>query len=186
MSMSTMQTVYVMVATCMMLFWLVLVVLGPRRVGASNILAVLRYGVVLRTLALALALTPPLITVYVIWAFLWKNQATLNFAGITLLAFSAIAGLLLIEVTRVQVMLTEEGITRYSPWSGPVTVKWIEVEHIRYSSINRWFAVAGAGLTIRVSRHLVGIGIFAQTVRRKVASERCANAATVLDALKDG
>jgi hypothetical protein len=184
MSMTTMQTVYVLLAACLTLFWLVLVVLRPRRIDASNILAVMRYGVVLRTLALAIALTPPLITVYVVWAFLWKNSATLNFAGISLLAFSAIAGLLLIEVTRVQVVLTEEGITRFSPWSGPVMLKWIEVEHIHYSSINRWFVVAGAGQTVRVSRHLGGMGVFVDTVRRKVATERCASAAAALDGVK--
>jgi hypothetical protein len=183
--MSTLQTVYVLLAACMMLFWLVLVVLGPRRADASHIIAVLRYGVVLRTLALAIALTPPLITILVVWAFLWKNQATLNFAGISLLAFSAIAGLLLIEVTRVQVVLTEEGITRFSPWSGPITLKWIEVEHVRYSSINRWFVVAGAGQAIRVSRHLGGIGFFVKTVRRKVAAERCASAAAALEGMRD-
>jgi hypothetical protein len=161
-----------------------LVVLRPGRIDASNILVVLRYGVVLRTLALGIALTPPLITVYVVWAFLWKSSATLNFAGISLLALSAIAGLLLIEVTRVQVVLTEEGITRFSPWSGPVTLKWIEVEQIHYSSINRWFVVAGARKTIRLSRHLAGMGVFVDTVRRKVALERCASAAAAMDGVK--
>lgn len=182
--MTTMQIVYLLLAACMMLVWLVLVVLGPRRIDASNVVAVLRYGVVLRTLALAIALTPPLITLYVVWAFLWKNPTMLNIAGISLLTLSAIAGLLLIEVTRVQVVLTEEGITRFSPWSGPVTLKWIEVEHVRYSSINHWFVVAGAGQAIRVSRHLAGMGSFVDTVRRKVATERCAGAAAVLNAMK--
>src|SRR5260370_7272968 len=184
MSRSTVQSVCVLLGACMMLVWLVVVVLGPRRADASHVIAVLGYGVVLRTLALAIALTPPLITIYVVWDFRWKNQATLNFAGISLLAFSAIAGLLLIEVTRVQVGLTEEGITRFSPWSGPITLKWIEVEHIRYSSINRWFVVVGAGQAIPVSRHLGGVGFFVSAVRRKVAAERCASAAAVLNTMK--
>jgi hypothetical protein len=177
------QIVWMLLLACMMLLWLVLVVVGPRRIDTPNVLAVLRYGVLLRTLALTVALAPPLMASYVLWVREWRHQATLNLAGISLLSLSVLAGLLLIEVTRVQIVLTDDGITRFSPWSGLAMLKWIEVERIRYSSINRWFVVTGLGQTIRVSRHLAGIGSFAETVRRKVAAERWTSAAVVFDAI---
>jgi hypothetical protein len=180
MSIYTLQIVWVLFAAGLMLFWLLLVVVGPRRIDTPNVLAVLRYGVLLRTLALTIALVPPLVAAYVVWICLWKNQTTLNIAGISLLALSILAGLFLIEVTRVQVILTEEAIMRFSPWSGPVRLKWIEVERIVHSSINRWFVLTGAGRTIRISRYLDGIGLFGELVRRKVAAERWVSAAPFL------
>jgi hypothetical protein len=184
MNLTTTQMVYVLLAAGMMLFWLLLVVVGPRRAEVANVLAVMRYGVVMRTLALILALAPALIMVYAIWAFPWRTPAMLNIAGSAFLATSVVGGLLLVEVTRVQVLLTEEGLSRFSPWSKAITLKWMEVERVRYSPVNRWFTVEGAGRTVRVSRHLAGIGAFVAMVRRKVAVERCANAAKVLDAVK--
>jgi hypothetical protein len=177
----TMQTVYVLLAAALMLAWLVLLVRGPRRVEVPN-LAVLRYGVFWRSLALALALAPPVIMVYAVWGVPWRNEATLTFAGVLFLATSVVCGLPLIEATRVQIVITEEGLLRHSPWSGPLTVKWIEVESVRYSALNRWFIVAGAGQAIRVSRYLGGIGAFVEAVRRKVAAERCVSAAAALEA----
>jgi hypothetical protein len=176
----TMQTVYVLLAAALMLAWLVLLVRGPRRVEVPN-LAVLRYGVFWRSLALVLALVPPVIMVYAVWGFPWRNESTLTFAGVLFLA-SVVCGLPLIEATRVQIVITEEGLLRHSPWSGPLTLKWIDVESVRYSALNRWFIVAGAGQAIRVSRYLGGIGVFVDAVRRKVAAERCVSAAAALDA----
>ena len=178
-----MQTVYVCLAAGLMLCWLVLAALGPRKVDVPN-LAVLRYGVMLRSLALAFALVPLMMMLYAVWAFLWKTPAALNLAGVLFMAFSVVAGLLLIEVTRVQIILTEDAITRFSPWSGLATLKWIDVQRVRYSSVNQWFAIESAGTTIRVSRHLVGIGEFAGTLKRKVAGERWASAESALAAVK--
>ena len=179
-----MQTVYVLLAVGLMLCWLLLAAFGPRKLDVPNALAVLRYGVTLRSLALAFALMPPLMMLYAVWAFLWQTPATLNFAGVLFLAFSAVAGLLLIEVTRVQIVITEEGITRFSPWTGLATMTWIDVERVRYSSVNQWFVVESACGLIRVSRHLEGIGEFAGTLKRKVPGERWASAASALAAVK--
>jgi hypothetical protein len=183
-NMSTIQITYVLLASGLILFWLVLVVLGPRKIDVPNVVAVLRYGVALRTIALALALTLPLIMVYCVWAFLWRNQNMLNLAGMSFLACSIIAGLWLIEVTRVQVVLTEEGIRAFSPWRGSVTLKWLDVESVRYSALNSWFILRGAGQTVRVSKYLSGVGAFVEIVRRKVAAERWVSALAVMDALK--
>jgi hypothetical protein len=181
MNLTTTQTVYVLLAAGLMLCWLMLVVLGPRRTEVANVLVVMRYGVVLRTFALVVALAPPLIMIYAIWAFPWRTSGMLNAAGIAFLATSIVGGLLLIEVTRVQILLTEEGLHRFSPWSGAVSLNWIEVERVGYSAANRWFTVEGAGRTVRVSRHLGDTRNFVEIVRRKVAAERCAGAAKVLD-----
>jgi hypothetical protein len=158
-----------------------LAVFGQRKVEPADALAVLRYGSALRTLAFLLAFLPPLIAIYVIWVFPWKSQLTLNVAGISFLLLGVLSALLLIEVTCVQVVVSDDSLTRFSPWAKPVTLKWVEVQRISYSSLNRWFIVEGFGRTVRVSRHLVGIGIFAETVRRKLAVERWLGAATVLE-----
>ena len=174
--MSNTQTVYAMFTAGLMLFWLMLAVFGQRKIESANALAVLRYGTGLRTLAFVLALLPSMIAMYAIWVFPWKSQQTLNVAGISFLVFGIVSALLLIEVTCVQIVVSEEGLTRFSPWSKPVTLKWIEVERVSYSPLNRWFIVEGAGHTIRVSRHLADIDVFAQTLRRKLAAERWATA----------
>ncbi|MBI3821782.1 MAG: hypothetical protein HY289_03775 [Planctomycetes bacterium] len=177
-----MQILYVSLAGVLMFCWVVLAFRGPRKVETPNVLGVLRYGAGIRMLALGLALLQPLIVVYVVWVFPWRTERALHLAGVSFLTFGVIAGLLLIESTRVQVVVTDEGLTRYSPWTGPLTLKWIEVERVGYSSVNRWFIVEGAGRTIRASRHLADIRVFADAVRRHVAAERCTLAATVLQA----
>ncbi len=182
--MSTLQTVFVVLAAGMILFWLMFAVLGPRKIDLPNVLAVMQYGPVLRTLALILALAPPTIMSYVIWVFMWRNNTTLATAGGSFLLTSFFAGWLYLETEAAQIVLTEDGITRFSPWVGRVTLAWSEVEAIAYSPVNRWFVVKGGGRTIRVSRHLSGLRIFAETVRRKIAAERYANAAAVMEVIK--
>jgi hypothetical protein len=178
-----MQTVWIVLAAGLMLAWLYLAVFGSPRAEAAGA-TVLCYGPFIRTLALLLALATPMIMIYVVWTFPWPNSSRMNLAGLSLFAFSIVGGLLLIDVTRMQVVVSEEGLARSSPWSGAVTLKWIEVERVRYSAVNRWFVVEGAGRTIRVSRHLAGIGAFVELLRRHVAAERLASAAAVLDAVK--
>jgi hypothetical protein len=179
----TVRTVYIALAVTLLAVWLLLAVFGPRKLQIPGVLGDMRYGPWLRSLALALALAAPLIMVYGIWNFSWRNETRLNIAGVAYLATCIIMGLPLIEVTRTQVVVTEEGLTRFSPWSGPATLKWTEVERVRYSAANRSFVVDGAGRTISVSRHLAGIDGFAATVRRKLATERWASAAEVMQKL---
>ncbi|HZZ80207.1 MAG TPA: hypothetical protein VFE62_16960 [Gemmataceae bacterium] len=178
--MSTTQIVYVALAAGLMLAWLALAIFGPRRLAAPGVLADMRYGVSLRCIALALALSAPMVMIYVIGTFEWKTEARVNIAGIALLAMSIIAGLLLIEVMRTQIILTEDALTRFSPWSGPATLNWSEVERVRYSAVNQWFLVEGAGRTIRVSRHLTGVNIFADLARRKLATAAWSGAAKMM------
>src|SRR5205807_1166029 len=92
--------------------------------------------------------------------------------GIQFLAASVVAALPLIDVKRTQIAVSEEGMARSSPWTGQAVLKWSEVERVTYSALNRWIVVQGAGKTIRVSRHLSGVGAFVKALRAKVAPER--------------
>ena len=181
--MTTLQIVFLALAASLILVWLALAVLRPRKIDLPNVVAVLRYGSVLRTLALILALLPAMITVYVLAVFPWKSNTMVSYAGGSLLATCLIAGVLLVEVTRRQICLTEDAITCVSPWTGRTTLQWSEVERIRYSSVNSWFVVVGGGRTIRVSRHLLGMKAFGEIVKRKLAAECFASAAAALDAI---
>jgi hypothetical protein len=117
------------------------------------------------------------------WLLLWRDVATLAIAGGCFLVTSVIGALLLLEVESVQIAVTEDGLTRYSRWKKPVTLQWVEVEHIRYSTVNRWFVVAGVGRRIHVSRHLSGIAGFVEVMRRKLATARLSAVQSVLDAI---
>jgi hypothetical protein len=178
--MSTTQIIYVAIAAALMLAWLALAIFGPRKLAAPGVLADMRYGTGLRCIALAIALAAPLVMIYVIAMFAWNSDTRVNIAGVALLGTSIIAGVLLIEVMRTQVVVTEDGLTRFSPWSAPSTLRWLEVERVRYSAVNQWFLVEGAGRTIRVSRHLTGVSVFADVVKRRLATNAWAGAATMM------
>jgi hypothetical protein len=177
------RTVWAAIAGVLMLVWLGLAVVGPRKVDGANII-VLRYGGVWRLLALVFALAPAFVMLYAMWVVPTGKPSTQNIAGALLVTVSVIGGLLLVEVTRVQIVVTEDGLTRHSPWAGTGSLRWIDVEVVRYSAGNRYFTVSGGGQTIRVSRSLSGLSIFAETLRRKVAEERRTAAATALEAVK--
>jgi hypothetical protein len=182
--MPTLQIVFLVLAASVILLWLALAVRPSRKVELPNVIAVLRYGSFLRTVALILALAPPTIMVVLVWSLTWRSSSALAMAGTSLLVLSFLAGLLLIEVGTGQIVLAEEGITRFSFWTGWMTLKWSEVQRIRYSTVNRWFVVMGTAGTIRVSRHLAGTATFVETVQRKVASERYASAVEVFAGIK--
>jgi hypothetical protein len=184
MSLATLQILFVAVAGSLVFFWLIFALFGPRKIAMPGAI-VLRYGSILQTSALIFALAPPTLMACVIWLLPWRDRQTLLIAGASFLATSVIAGLLLIEAVRSVVVLTEEEIMRYSPWKGKLTLRWADVEHVRYSTANRWFVLTGPSGAIRVSRHLEGMRGFADMVKRKVAAERWAEAgaAEALNAL---
>jgi hypothetical protein len=182
--MSTPQIVFVALPASLMLLWLILAARTPRRIEAPNTIAVLRYGSKLRTLALAFALLLPMIMIYVIAVFPWGRDNRLTYAGAAYLATCLAAGLGHIEVSRGQVCITEDGVTRISPWKGRVTLQWIEVERVEYSSLNSVFVLIGAGRRIRVSRYLSGVKVFADTLKRKLATERFRPAITALETIR--
>jgi hypothetical protein len=180
--MSNLQLAFVSVASALMLLWLVVAIRGPRKIDEPGVLAALRYGAALRVLALTLAWGAPAVVVYVVVVLVPRNPNTQFAVGIGLLALSAIPGLLLIEVERMQIAITEDAIVRYSPWTGKCVVKWGEVTRVSDSKVNRWFVVSSTGNTVRVSRHLTGIGEFVKIARRKLSAERYSGAAAAFDA----
>lgn len=180
--MPTLQTVLVGLASALMLLWLVVVIRRPRKVDVAGVLVVLRYGSALRVLALILAWGAPALVIFALWNFPPRNEKTLLVAGIGFLALSAIPGLLLIEVERMQIAVTEDAIIRYSPWTGRCSVQWQDVQRIHYSTMNRWFIITAPTGKIRVSRHLLGVAEFIRTARRKLATNRYSGAVAVFDA----
>jgi hypothetical protein len=180
--MSNLQMAFVSVASALILLWLVVAIRGPRKIETPGVLAVLRYGAALRVLALVLAWGAPALVVYVVVNMVPRNANTQLAVGIGLLALSAIPGLLLIEVERMQIAITEDAIVRLSPWTGMSVVKWGDVMRVSNSKVNRWFVVSSTESTIRVSQHLTGIGEFVKIARRKLSAERYSGAAAAFDA----
>jgi hypothetical protein len=182
----TLPLIITVLAVSVALGWVAFAVRRPQKMDVPNVLAVLRYGSALRIAALVIALAPPALLAYIAWNIPWPNDTLLLIAGACFVPVCAIAGLLLIEVERVQIILTDEGITRLSPWTGQLTLNWSEIGRVGYSPANRWFLVQGGGRTLRVSRHLKGIGTFVELVRSKVGAERYAGAASVFESLVRG
>src|SRR5450755_3736534 len=157
MTMSTLQIVFLGLAALLILAWLLLALAQPRSLEAPGVV-VLRYGAAWRVAAIVVALVPPALMIGFVWRSHERPEAMLLIVGGQFFAASMVAGLLLIEVKRVQIAVSEEGIARSSPWTGQAALKWNEVECVTYSALNRWIVVEGPGKTIRVSRHLGGVG----------------------------
>ena len=170
--MKTQQIVWTIVAGALILFWLVFALAGTRKPNAAGAIVVMEYGRVLRLLALIAALSPPTLMATMVWHLIWRSEERLAIAGCSFLAVSLLGGLLLIEIVRLRIVLTEEGITRSSPWTGTVMVKWGDIKSVKWSPINRWFVIQTGSATVRVSRFLLGGNHFRETLRRKVAAER--------------
>lgn len=174
--MDLLQKGFLTLSAVMVLFWLVFAFLGPKPTYASAIV-VMRYGRALRFIAILFALAPPIGLAALMWYLPWRNSQMIAIAGGTFFVIGILCGLLLVEVSRVQIIVTEESITRMSPWTGTCTMKWSEIENVRYADVNRWFVITGGIGVIRVSRYLGGLRELAETLRRKVSAERWADAA---------
>ncbi len=181
MGIGTLRIALVVLAGGIVVFWLLFALLGSRKRDGQNAIVVLRYGSVLQMAALVFALAPPSLMACSVWLRPLENEMRLLTLGASFLATSVIGGLLLIEVVRGQIVVNEEGLTRFSPWTGQATLRWADVESVRYSAVNRWFVLRGSNASIRVSRHLKGMHTFAETVKRKVATERLSAVAEVLN-----
>lgn len=182
MSVITLQWTLLAVAGGMLFLWIVFALVGPRRNDVPSAIVEMRYGSLLQMFALLLALAPPTLMACVVWLWPWPNEQRLLVAGASFLATSVIAALPLIDVIRTVIVVSEDGVTRYSPWSGQATLRWADIQSVRYSTLNRWFVLRGPAASIRVSRHLTGWKEFAHTLQRKLARERWQGWAAMLDA----
>lgn len=181
--MGTLQIVFVTLASGLILLWLFIGLFAPRKINVPDAVVVLGYGSALRVFALMVAWAPPGYAIYFLWNNPWQSDRDLTVAGISFLTVSVLAGLLLIEVERMRIAVTENGLTRFSPWTGRCELKWSEVERVEYSAINRWFILSGAAGTIRISRHLSNVAEFVKVARSKLAAERLTRVSAVFDAI---
>ena len=181
--MATLQIILVILAGAIMFGWLAYALTGSRTHESPEVLHVLRYGSVLRTSALILALSPPMLMAWFVWTLQWRTTTSLALAGAAYLVGCAITGVLLLEAEGVQYVLTDEGMTRFTRWAKPVTLKWTDVEWIEYSALHRCFVVVAGSQSLKVSRYLVGIAAFVELARQKIGRERCMSAAAAMDAV---
>jgi len=170
--MLTQQIAWTIIAAALILFWLAFAVLGTPKIETSGAIVVMQYGRVLGLLALIFALAPPTLLGTLAWRLAWRNEQTLAIAGCCFLGLSLLAGLLLIEVVRVRIVVTMDGITRHSPWTGGATMNWMDVKSVRWSTVNRWYVIRADAAVIRVSQYLRGQGEFRHAVVQHVAAER--------------
>src|SRR5262245_7226070 len=180
--MSNLQIVFVSIAAALIFFWTVVAVVGMRKIDEPGTIVVLRYGSALRVLALVLAWGTPGVVIFVLASFPPHDQNKFLAVGIGYLTACLIPGMLLIEVERTHIAVTEDEIIRRSPWTGKCVVKWSEVTRIGYSSINQWFVISSAAHTIRISRYVTGLAEFVKIARRKLAAERYSEATAAFDA----
>ncbi|MBI2803492.1 MAG: hypothetical protein HYX68_00735 [Planctomycetes bacterium] len=179
--MVALQYVLIAIAVGIALLWLFYAACESQKIDTPNALHILRYGPVLRSAALLVAVGPPMVMACVIWLSTWNSMDRLALAGVSFLATSVAGGFLLFEVEGVQIVLTEQGVIRNARWRREVSIPWTDVEKVGYSTLNRWFVVWASGRAICVSRHMIGVRAFVEMARRKVRLERCAEAAKAME-----
>lgn len=89
------------------------------------------------------------------------------------LIFTAMSGYLLLECFFARLILSEEGITSLSPWTGERFFRWGELESIGYSKLSRWFVLIGPGRKkIYASEYLKGFLVLCAEFRERIPPER--------------
>ncbi len=169
--MTTLQSFFTALSALMVCGWLGVVRLRPAKIEAANIVAELKYGRVLRITSMCLALTPPTLLCILVWRLNWRDQQMLILAGSSLLSLGFIPGVLLIEVARTRVILTQDAVVRVSPWRATSTLARSAIKSVRFSSINRTYDLLGDGPVMRVSRMLDGVQRFIELAKAKIPIE---------------
>jgi hypothetical protein len=153
----------------------------PKPVAGETLL---HYGFKLRVFALVVAFGIPLGLIYLMAATPIADIRGSTLIGATALAAGAIGGALLAETQGVHMLLTQAGIVSASPWRRRCELAWSAIVRVGYSKINQWMIVRAQGKPpIRASMHLVNIRQLAQLLRQRVAADRLAPAAKVLERL---
>src|SRR5688500_11539179 len=110
----------------MVFVWLFLVIRRPPAPPTSDAV-VLRYGGLLRMLAWLSALGIPALLIWVMAYLPLRPPNGVMVVGAGMLVFGVIGGLLLIETSRVRIIITDEGIHGFSPWRGERVIPWKQV-----------------------------------------------------------
>lgn len=170
--MTTLQFVFTSLAAIMIGSWFSVDFVRRTKIDANGIIAELRYGRILSITAMCFALTPPTLLCVLIWRLQWRDERMLMIAGSSMLCLGLVPGVLLIEVARVRVILTETSVIRISPWRATVTFAWNDIERVRYSALNRLYELRAGDRAIRVSRLLDGVHKFVESAKAKIPLER--------------
>jgi hypothetical protein len=93
------------------------------------------------------------------------------------LIFTAVSGYLLLECFFARLVVSQDGITSLSPWSGRRTFRWGEIDSIRYST---WYVIVGpGGKKIYASEYLSGFTELSAEFRQRIPPERWRNSSVI-------
>lgn len=176
------QALFLVLSAALFVLWLAVALVGRLPPGGDKVLTELRYGARVRSAALFAALAMPLLTLAILALLPWHNLAQLTKAGLILLALCLPGGLLLLEVQRVRLAISETGLIADSPWRGRRAMRWDEVEHVSCSALNRWLVIEGRDkTTIRASFFLTGLPALLTALRDRVPAAKRAGVRRHLD-----
>ena len=92
---------------------------------------------------------------------------------IVALVFTAASAYLLLECFVSRLIITEQGITRISPWFRTRTFRWDEIESIYFSEKLRWYVIIGPGKKkLHISEYLNGFAILTVEFTKRIPPER--------------
>jgi hypothetical protein len=84
------------------------------------------------------------------------------------LGFAWVPWALVAEEYGMLILFDDEKITRLSPWSKELTVRWWDIESVTYWSFWHWFTIKTNEGTIRVNTILENLGSFARLMVESV------------------
>jgi len=101
-----------------------------------------------------------------------------------LMAFFGIAIPLIVatvEAHGVEHRIGRDGITRHSPWSGELFVRWGEITNVTYRASAQWIVVHSPRGKVRISEYLSGLPSLARGIMDNVPQEKWEGVRDVLD-----
>jgi hypothetical protein len=97
------------------------------------------------------------------------------------LIFAAVSAYLLLECFAARLLVSDQGITSLSPWTGQRTFRWEEIESICYSKKSMWYVIVGpVRKKIYASEYLSGFGVLSTEFRKRIPQDRWCNSGVAL------
>jgi hypothetical protein len=153
--------------------WLGVALMRRKPAAIAGTVGELQYGYLLRSIALVVAVSIPALLIVIALTVPVRDLTNPLAVSGAFACMSLLGGLLLVETSRVRLVVTEEALIAYSPWRGRREVRWAEVQKVAYSALNRWFVITGpGGQVIRASRSLVGLPALLAAFKHKVPADR--------------
>ena len=89
------------------------------------------------------------------------------------LIFTAMTGYALLEYFVARLIVSDEGITSQSPWTGERFFRWDEIESIGFSKLLRWYVLIGPGRRkIYAAEYLSGFAYLTVEFTKKIPQEK--------------